>query len=201
MGDGEMEQTLSELSHQMREALRRTVRRYSVFYLVQGILMIVLGAIALIFPLVAAIGLVVTLGWLLILHGLLQIIGVIGAREVPYFWLQLVSAVLAGVVGILLLSRPIEGALVLSLLLIVFLAASGMARVVFALTIRPLPSWGWLLLSGIVGILLAFVLWSILPDVADWLLGIVLGIQFIAEGAALVAFALALRRPTPEVMA
>jgi uncharacterized membrane protein HdeD (DUF308 family) len=44
-------------------------------------------------------------------------------------------------------------------------------------------------------------LWSILPDVADWLLGIVLGIQFIAEGAALIAFALALRRPTPEVTA
>ncbi len=189
-----MEQSVSELGSLMREALRRTVRRYSPFYLAQGLLMIVLGVVALVYPLITSVALVVTLGWLLILHGLLQAIGVIGAKDVPYFWLQLLSAVLAGVVGLLLLSQPVEGVLVLSLLLIVFLTSSGMARVVFALTIRPLPSWGWLLLSGIAGILLGFVLWSMLPDVAGWLIGVLLGTYFIVEGAALAAFALALRR-------
>src|SRR4026207_764948 len=149
-----MQQNVSDLGRQMREALRLTVRRYSPFYLAQGILMIVLGLVALVYPLITSVALVVTLGWMLILHGVLQAIGVIGAKDVPYFWLQLLSAVLAGVVGLLLLSQPVEGVLVLSLLLIVFLASSGMARVVFALTIRPLPSWGWLLLSGIAGILL-----------------------------------------------
>ena len=188
-----MEQSVSELGRLMREALRGTVRRYSPFYLAQGLLMIVLGVVALVYPLITSIALVVTLGWLLILHGLLQAIGVIGAKDVPYFWLQLLSAVLAGVVGLLLLSQPVEGVLVLSLLLIVFLTSSGMARVVFALTIRPLPSWGWLLLSGIAGILLGFVLWSVLPDVAGWLIGVLLGTYFIVEGAALAAFALALR--------
>jgi uncharacterized membrane protein HdeD (DUF308 family) len=189
-----MEQSVSELGRQMREALRGAVRRYSPFYLAQGVLMIVLGIIALIYPLITSAALVVTLGWLLMLYGLLEAIGVIGAKDVPYFWLQLLSAALAGVVGLLLLSQPVEGVLVLSLLLIVFLASSGMARVVFALTIRPLPSWGWLLLSGIAGILLAFVLWSMLPAVADWLIGVLLGTHFIAEGAALAVFALALRR-------
>jgi uncharacterized membrane protein HdeD (DUF308 family) len=135
-----MEQSVSELGRQMREKLRETVRRYSPFYLAQGVLMIVLGLVALVYPLVTSIALVVTLGWLLIVHGLLQAVGVIGAKDVPYFWLQLLSAVLAGVVGLLLLSQPVEGVLVLSLLLIVFLTSSGMARVVFALTIRPLPS-------------------------------------------------------------
>jgi uncharacterized membrane protein HdeD (DUF308 family) len=146
--------------------------------------MIVLGLVALVYPLITSVALVVTLGWLLILHGLLQAIGVIGAKDVPYFWLQLLSAVLAGVVGLLLLSQPVEGVLVLSLLLIVFLIAGGMARVVFALTTRPLPSWGWLLISGIAGILMGFVLWSLLPDVADWLVGVLLGTYFIIEGAA-----------------
>jgi uncharacterized membrane protein HdeD (DUF308 family) len=189
-----MEQSVSELGRQMREKLRETVRRYSPFYLAQGVLMIVLGLVALVYPLVTSIALVVTLGWLLIVHGLLQAVGVIGAKDVPYFWLQLLSAVLAGVVGLLLLSQPVEGVLVLSLLLIVFLTSSGMARVVFALTIRPLPSWGWLLLSGIAGILMGFVLWSMLPGVADWLVGVLLGTHFIVEGAALAAFALALHR-------
>jgi uncharacterized membrane protein HdeD (DUF308 family) len=184
------------VSCQLREALRGTVRRYSPFYLAQGVLMVVLGVVALTYPLITTVALVVTLGWLLILHGLLQAIGVIGAKDVPYFWLELVSAVLAGVVGLLLLSQPVEGVLVLSLLLIVFLASSGMARVVFALTIRPLPQWGWLLLSGIMGIMLAFVLWSMLPEVAGWLVGVLLRVHFIAEGAALVAFSLVLRRST-----
>jgi uncharacterized membrane protein HdeD (DUF308 family) len=191
-----MEQSVSELGRQLRDALRGTVRRYSPFYLAQGVLMVVLGVVALAYPLITTVALVETLGWLLILHGLLQAVGVIGAKDVPYFWLELVSAVLAGVVGLLLLSQPVEGVLVLSLLLIVFLASSGMARVVFALTIRPLPQWGWLLLSGIMGILLAFVLWSMLPEVAGWLVGVLLGVHFIAEGAALAAFSLALRRST-----
>jgi uncharacterized membrane protein HdeD (DUF308 family) len=189
-----MQQNVSDLGRQMREALRLTVRRYSPFYLAQGILMIVLGLVALVYPLITSVALVVTLGWMLILHGVLQAIGVIGAKDVPYFWLQLLSAVLAGVVGLLLLSQPVEGVLVLSLLLIVFLTAGGMARVVFALTIRPLPSWGWLLLSGTAGILMGFALWSLLPDVANWLVGVLLGTYFIIEGAALSAFAIALHR-------
>lgn len=118
-----MEPSVSELGRQMREALRQTVRRYSPFYLTQGVRMIVLGLGALVYPLITSIALVAVLGWLLILHGCLQAIGVIGARDVPYFWLQLLSAVLAGVVGLLLLSQPVEGVLVLSLLLIVFLTS------------------------------------------------------------------------------
>jgi uncharacterized membrane protein HdeD (DUF308 family) len=75
-----MEQSVSDLGRQMREALRGTVRRYSPFYLAQGVLMIVLGLVALVYPLITSVALVVTLGWLLILHGLLQAIGVIGLR-------------------------------------------------------------------------------------------------------------------------
>jgi uncharacterized membrane protein HdeD (DUF308 family) len=137
-----MQQNVSDLGRQMREALRLTVRRYSPFYLAQGILMIVLGLVALVYPLITSVALVVTLGWMLILHGVLQAIGVIGAKDVPYFWLQLLSAVLAGVVGLLLLSQPVEGVLVLSLLLIVFLTAGGMARVVFCSNDPPASLMG-----------------------------------------------------------
>jgi uncharacterized membrane protein HdeD (DUF308 family) len=79
-----MEQSVSELGRQMREALRRAVRRYSPFYLVQGVLMIVLGIIALIYPLITSAALVLTLGWLLMLYGLLESIGVIGAKDVVH---------------------------------------------------------------------------------------------------------------------
>ena len=79
----------------MRDAMRHTVRRCSLWYLVQGILMVVTGVLALIYPWIASVAMVRLLGWFLISSGVLQAIGLVGAREVPYFWLELISAVLA----------------------------------------------------------------------------------------------------------
>jgi uncharacterized membrane protein HdeD (DUF308 family) len=61
----------------------------------------------------------------------------------------------------------------------------GISKLVFALTIRPFPNWGWVLLSGIIGILLSLIPWASLPVTAVWLLGVLLGIDLICEGAAL----------------
>ena len=68
---------------------------------------------------------------------------------------------------------------------LVYFMVEGISKVIFSLTIRPFPNWGWLLASGIVTILIAFYLWASLPVTAVWLLGVLLGIQLICEGAAL----------------
>jgi uncharacterized membrane protein HdeD (DUF308 family) len=57
--------------------------------------------------------------------------------------------------------------------------------VIFALTIRPFPNWGWVLAAGIVSILLAVYLWANLAVASEILLGILLGIQLLVEGVAL----------------
>src|SRR4029079_11620904 len=95
--------------------------------------------------------------------GRLQAISLIGARHVPHFWLQLVSVVLFIIVGSLFLRNPGEGLLTLTLLLIVFFMVEGISKVIFALTIRPFPNWGWVLGSGIIGILLSLYLWASIP--------------------------------------
>src|SRR5512132_2871070 len=69
-----------------------------------------------------------------------------------------------------------RGLLTLTLLLIVFFIVEGISKVIFSLTVRPFPNWGWVLASGIVGILLALYLWANLPITAVWL-GVLLGIQ------------------------
>lgn len=169
----------------MREAMRETVKRYSLWYLLQGVLMIAAGLLALIYPAIASVGIVFLLAWLLIVSGLVQGIGLIGARDVPHFWLQLVSVVLSIVVGLLLLRQPESGLLVFSVLLIVYFMVEGISKVIFALTIRPIANWGWVLASGIVSILLALYLWANLSAVSEILLGILLGIQLLVEGAAI----------------
>jgi uncharacterized membrane protein HdeD (DUF308 family) len=125
------------------------------------------------------------LGWILIITGIIQGISLIGLRSVPHFWLQLVSVVLSVIVGVLIIRHPAEGLLTITLLLIVFFMIEGISKVIFSLIIRPFPNWGWVLASGVVGILLALFLWASLPVTAVWLLGVLLGILLISEGAAL----------------
>ncbi len=132
----------------------------------------------------------------------MQGIGLIGAQQVPGFWLQLISVVLSVIVGFFFLSIPGEGLLTLTPpcavfpkrrsrrrggrgLLVVFFLIEGMSKVIFALMIRPLPNWSWLLASRVVGVVLAFILWSSMPVAAVWLLAVLLGVQLIAEGVAL----------------
>ncbi len=169
----------------MRDAMRETVKRYSLWYLIQGILMILAGVLALVYPFIASVAIVFLLGWILIVSGIFQGIGLIGARHVPHFWLQLISVVLSIIVGILLLRNPGAGILLFSMLLIVYFLIEGFAKVIFALTIRPFPNWGWVLASGLIGIFLGFYLWANLAVIAPWVLGLLLGIQLICEGAAI----------------
>ena len=180
-----MSMSLDAAASVMREAMRETVKRHSLWYLIQGALMVIAGVLALIYPLVSTVAVVLFLGWLLIISGILQGISLFDARRVPHFWLQLVSVALSVIIGVLFLRDPGQALLVLTLLLIVFLMVEGISKVIFSLTIRPFPNWGWVLASGIIGILLALYLWASLPITAIWLLGVLLGIQLICEGAAI----------------
>jgi uncharacterized membrane protein HdeD (DUF308 family) len=155
--------------------------------------MVAAGVLALIYPVIASVGIVFLLGWILIVSGIVQGIGLIGARHVPHFWLQLISVVLSMVVGLLLLRQPEAGLLVFSALLIVYFMVEGMAKVIFALTIRPFPNWGWVLGAGLVSIALAVYLWANLTVISEWVLGFLLGIQLLVEGAALTYLAWRIR--------
>jgi uncharacterized membrane protein HdeD (DUF308 family) len=180
-----MTMSLEAASEVMREAMRQTVKRHSLWYLIQSGLMVLAGISALAFPVLSSVAAIVFLGWLLIISGIVAGISLISARSVPHFWLQLVSVVLFIVVGVLFLLNPGESLLTLTLLLIVFFMVEGMSKIIFSLTIRPFPNWGWVLLSGVVGIVLALLLWASMPVTAVWLLGVLLGLGLISEGAAL----------------
>ena len=188
--------SLEAAAEVLREAMRETVRRHSLWYLIQGGLMIVGGVLALVYPVIASFAVVGLLGWVLIASGVVQGISLIGAQSVPNFWLQLVSVGLSIVVGILFLSDPGGSLTTVTFLLIVYLVVEGISKVIFALTIRPFPNWGWVLASGVFSVLIAFVLYASLTSVSLWLLGLLLGIQLIAEGAALGYLAWDIRKAT-----
>lgn len=177
-----------------REAMRQAVKRHSLWYLIQGVLLVVAGLLAIIYPVISSVAVVVLLGWLLILSGVVQGIGLIGAGQVPHFWLQLISVILAVLIGFLFLRDPEQGLMTVTLLLIVFFMMEGMSKVVFALTIRPFPNWGWVLASGLVGIALSIILLASMPVTAMWLVGLLLGLQLVSVGASIAYLAWQVRQ-------
>lgn len=189
-----MSVTVNEASAVLRAAVRETIRKRSLLFLIQGGVMIAAGVLALVFPAFMSMGLLALLGWLLVISGIVQIVSLIGATQVPYFWLQLVSVTLEILVGYLLISNPAAGLLAVTYVMLVLFLVGGITRVVFALMIRPMQDWLWILASGIVAILCALILFANLPEAASWLLGFLLGIQLIAIGGAQAALAWRLRR-------
>jgi len=176
--------SLDAASDAMREAMRETVRRHSWLFVIQGVVMAIAGVIALIYPLFSTVAVAIFLGWMLIFSGVAHAITLIGGSKAPHFWLQLISAALSVIVGFMFLRNPAAGVGTLVLLMVVFFLVEGIAKVVFALTVRPLANWGWVLASGVLGVLIA--IWLIAnPGMSLLFLGIFIGVQLIAEGVAI----------------
>jgi uncharacterized membrane protein HdeD (DUF308 family) len=115
-----------------------------------------------------------------------------GARGAPGFWWSLISALLAIAAGLVLLVTPVSGAVSLTLLLIAFFVLEGILSIMYALEHRQQLSgrWEWMLISGIVDLILAVMIFIGLPGSAAWALGLLVGINMIFGGTALVMMAL-----------
>ena len=165
-------------------AVRETVRRHSTLFLIQAALLVVAGLFAIIYPLMSSLALAWFLGWTLIVGGAVQAISLIAAGRVPHFWLQLLSAGVSVVTGILFIRHTGVAVTTLAILLVLFFLVEGIAKVIIALSVRPLANWGWLLVSGLIGIGLAIFLIAN-PLLSLVALGIFIGIQFLTEGIAI----------------
>jgi uncharacterized membrane protein HdeD (DUF308 family) len=169
----------------MREAMREAIKRYSIWYVVQGGLMMLAGAFAFVYPILPSSAVPLLLGWLLIISGAAQGVSLIGARNVPHFWVQVLSVAVSVIIGIMFLRSPGERLFVLTVLLIVYFITEGISKLILALTVRPLPGWQWVLAGGLLGIMAAILTWSKLPVTAIWILCPLLGILLLGEGAAI----------------
>ena len=158
-----------------------------------GILMIILGVFAIGAPVVATIAVQLMLGWILVLGGIAQGIHAFMVQGWGGFLLELLSALLYLVIGLLLLVNPVEGALALTIVLAVFLIVEGIFKIVMAWRVRDHQGWGWLLASGILSLILGLLIWAEWPSSALWVIGLLVGIQLLFTGWSLVMLALAAR--------
>lgn len=182
---------LDQAAAAYRTAMHHAVRKYAMVYIAEGLLLILAGLLAIFYPLTNSASIAVPLGWILIATALLQAVALVGTRhlQAPHFSTQLVSIVIALLVGFLLLRNPQQALDVITLLVIVFLMMQGVARLSFGLVIRPFKNWLWVVLSGALGIFLSLILIASLPTPPVWAIALVLGLELIGEGVAIVALA------------
>src|SRR5215470_456126 len=182
-------------SSQMRSAMRAMVRRHWMAFLIEGVLLAVLGLAAMIVPPLASLAVTIFIGWMFLISGIAGLALTFWARGMPGFWWSLLSAVLAIGAGVILLAQPVQGALTLTIVVGVYFLAEGVATVMYALEHRRelTGRWSWLLVAGIVDIVIAGIIISGLPGSATWAIGLLAGVNLLFGGATLIGMALAAR--------
>ncbi len=165
----------------------------SRWLMAMGVAMIILGAFSFVVAMATTLVSVVFLGGLLLLAGVFQFAFAITSGRWSGFGLHLLLAILYGISGLFLILNPLMGAATLTLFLAFIFVTSGLFRILTSISIRY-PSWGWVMIGGIVTILLGVYIVLNLPQVSLFLLGTLLGIDLIFFGAHLVAFGVGLRR-------
>jgi len=181
----------TELSAKMREAVRQHWRAF----LIEGILLALLGLAAMIVPPAASLAFTIIIGWLFLISGVAGLTLTFWAREMPGFWWSLISAALAVLAGLILLAQPAQGTLTLTIVVGAYFLAEGVATIMYALEHRRELSgrWSWMLVAGLMDILIAAIIIAGLPESAVWALGLLIGVNLLFGGATLIGVALAAR--------
>jgi uncharacterized membrane protein HdeD (DUF308 family) len=191
--------TLPDNFDKLQSQVNAAVKAHWKAFLFEGILLAVLGLAAMIVPPFASLAVTIFLGWMFLISGIGGLIVTYWAREMPGFWWSLISAALAVLAGIILLARPMQGVLTLTIVVGAYFLAEGVATIMYALEHRRelTGRWSWLLIAGLMDILIAFIIIAGLPGSAEWALGLLVGLNLLFGGASLIGMALAAHSTDP----
>src|ERR1700739_4948328 len=143
--------TLPHDTTNLQARMTAAVREHWKAFLIEGILLAILGLAAIIVPPLASLAVTIFLGWLFVISGIAGLAMTFWARQMPGFWWSLISAVLAVAAGIILLARPAQGVLTLTIVIGAYFLAEGVASIMYALQHRRELSerWSWMLFAGL----------------------------------------------------
>ena len=175
---------------QIQQSMLIYLKKHWKIFFAEGIFFVFLGTLAIIVPHVFTMGITLFLGWLLLLGGIAQIIRAVSILNMPGFSLWFFIGLLQAAIGYFLVSEPAQGSLTLTMLITLFFAMEGIAKIYFAFMMRPLAHWGWVLFSGLTALILAVVVWAGWPGTGSWVLGLLLGINMVFLGWSLIKISL-----------
>jgi uncharacterized membrane protein HdeD (DUF308 family) len=178
---------------------REVIHDHWVLFLIQGIILAILGLLAIGAPFLATVVVVKLAGWLFLIGGIVALASLFTGRGVPGSFWSFLSAIVSILAGIYILYNPLLGIAAFTLVLAAFFFAQGITQIFASLSHRRvLKSWGWVLFSGIVDLILGGIIVSGWPATSTWVIGILVGVNLFMYGVALIMTALASKDVTPE---
>jgi len=178
------------------KAASRSLHAHRYLYLLQGMLLILLGIATVAIPPLGMVAITVLLGWVFVISGVLGLVTTLWLKEGPGFGWSLLSAILGIAVGIAMFAMPVEAAFAITVLLVIFFVIKGAGAILYALehrSERP-GTWGWVLASGVVDLALGTLIIVNMPSSTSWALsGLLVGINMLTGGVALVLMAMQTR--------
>jgi len=159
-----------------------------------GIVLIALGVVALVTPVVAGSALVIVIGFILLIAGAVPVVRGLKAAASTDRTMGLILGIVTALTGIAVIGHPLFGLAFLTLLLVGYFVVEGVSKIVVSFRYRPAAGWTWLLASGVLSLLFGLLIWSQWPVSGMWAVGVLVGLNLLGTGLALVTLASTLNK-------
>ena len=173
---------MSETANQPIQSVNRAIQDLTIWIVALGGLLILLGFGAIVVPFLMPGAVVLALAWVFLIGGLLRIVYAFQSRPSPGFWLKMSVGLLNEVASLLLFTKLMEPYLSISMLLGVTILLKGLLEIAIFFQLQPDSSRNWVIISGLFSGGLGVLLITNLKSEAAWLLGLLVGLSFIATG-------------------
>ncbi len=177
-----------------RTHMAETIAAHRGWFIFAGIALIVLGVVAVMFPLVTAIAAKTFLGWVILIGGVVEIFHAFSTKRWSAFFYDLLMGILYVIVGIWLAFFPLTGIFTLTLILAFTFILQGVLQAMMAFHMKPHEGWFWMLIAGLIAVVAGVMIIAGLPSTATWAIGLMVGISMISTGWAYLILALQARR-------
>jgi len=162
-----------------------------------GIVLIALGVAAVLTPAVAGSAVVIVIGFILLIGGIVAVVRGLKAEAGMEKAMGLILGIITALAGIAIISHPLFGLAFLTLLLVGYFVAEGVWKIVVSFRYKPATGWKWLLASGVLSLILGLLIWSQWPVSGLWDVGVLVGVNLVSTGLALVTLASTLNKSLP----
>lgn len=175
------------------------VRSASIWSIVWGVSLIILGILALGSPFIAAVAVNAVLAWLIVLAGMVHLTVAFHKREAGSLIWRLLVGLAYICFGLYLIARPAVGVASLTLVLASLFLVEGILNIVLFFRIRSVRGAGWVLLDGIVTLLLGLMIYTQWPSSSVWAIGTLVGVSMIISGITRVMISFAVRKAADTI--
>ncbi|TLU64589.1 HdeD family acid-resistance protein [Thalassotalea litorea] len=159
-----------------------------------GILIVILGILAMVAPMIAGMSIAVMVGLILLFAGIVQIVFALKAQSFGSGLLKFLFGGISVLGGLFMMIMPAMGLITLTIVLLVYFIIEGIFTIIIAFQYKPQQGWGWMLFSGVVTLVLAWMIWKSWPVSGAWAVGILVGVRLLFSGFSIIFTSMATKK-------